>query len=75
MDYKQIDDDETPKVSGLSSAKFRTAEDFRNIIKELAGVKFILDCGHPVTFGYFLGNNVIIYNGKEPKMVCTDCGY
>ena len=36
MDYKQIDDNETPKVSGLSSAKFRTAEDFRNIIKELA---------------------------------------
>ncbi|MFA7384471.1 MAG: hypothetical protein WC001_13580 [Desulfurivibrionaceae bacterium] len=37
--------------------------------------RFRLDCGHHVTFGYFLGNNVIILNGKKLRVICTECGY
>jgi hypothetical protein len=41
----------------------------------LAGRKFRLHCGHYVTFGHFLGNDVTIRNGKEFKIICSQCGY
>ena len=41
----------------------------------LAGRKFRLDCGHFVTFGNNLGNDVTIYNGKEFKIICSQCGH
>jgi hypothetical protein len=41
----------------------------------LKGKKFILDCGHHVTIGHHLGNDITIYNGKELKIICTQCGY
>lgn len=47
----------------------------REILMELKGRKFKLDCGHHVTFGHFLGNDITIYNGKEPKIICSQCGY
>ena len=34
-----------------------------------------LDCGHHVTLGYNIGNNVIILNGKVLRVICTECGY
>ena len=43
--------------------------------KTIAGAKFRLDCGHHITFGHFLGNDITIYNGKELKIVCSQCGY
>ena len=36
--------------------------------------KFKLQCGHHVTFGQFLGNDIVIYNGKNLEIVCLDCG-
>ena len=45
------------------------------LIRMLAGKKFRLECGHHVTFGHNLGNDVTIYNGKELKVVCSQCGY
>ena len=30
----------------------------------LKGKKFTLDCGHHVTFGSNLGNDITIYNGR-----------
>jgi len=47
----------------------------REILMELKGRKFKLDCGHHVTFGYFLGNDITIRNGKEPRIICSQCGY
>ena len=41
----------------------------------LAGRKFRLHCDHHVTFAHNLGNNVTIYNGKELKIICSQCGY
>ena len=43
------------------------------LIKGIRGKKYILDCEH-VTFGYFLGNDIIIRNGKTPEIVCIECG-
>ena len=51
-----------------------TAE-LRKILHSLKNRKFILDCGHHVTFGYFLGNDITILNGKKMLIVCTNCHY
>jgi len=48
----------------------------RKILEEtLTGMKFILDCGHHISFGHYLGNDITIYNGKELKIICSQCGY
>ncbi len=55
--------------------KYQPPERLRDIIKRLKDQKFKLDCGHHITFGYFLGNDIQINNGKEPQIICTQCGY
>ena len=41
----------------------------RDILQRtLAGKKFRLDCGHYVSFGHFLGNDITIINGKNSKL-------
>ena len=46
--------------------KYREPELLRDILKRiLAGRKFQLDCGHYVSFGHHLGNDITIINGKE----------
>ena len=48
----------------------------REILKQLKGMKFKLDCGHHVTFGHNLGNDITIYNDNtKPKIICSQCGY
>ena len=54
---------------------YEETDRLREILKELKGRKFRLDCGHHVTFGHFLGNDITIRNGKEPKIICSLCGY
>jgi hypothetical protein len=54
---------------------YQDTEVLRDIIKGLKGEKFNLDCGHRVTFGVYLGNDISIHNGKEPKIICSQCGY
>ena len=55
-------------------AVYQPAEKLKQIIRSHTGSKFRLDCGHHVTFGYFLGNNIIIINGKNLQVICTLCG-
>ncbi|MDR3543028.1 MAG: hypothetical protein P4L69_19005 [Desulfosporosinus sp.] len=56
--------------------KYGQPELLKDILqRELRGKKFILDCGHHVTFNEVLGNNVTIYNGKELRIICAQCGY
>ncbi len=51
-------------------------DELRTILLEaLGGEKFQLDCGHHITFGHQLGNNLIIINGTRLKVICTQCGY
>ena len=45
------------------------------LLKTLKGRKFRLDCGHHITFGHSLGNDITIYNGKALKVICSQCGY
>jgi hypothetical protein len=54
---------------------YQDTEGLRKVIHQLKGQKFKLDCGHHVTFGYYLGNDITIYNGKEPKIICSQCGH
>jgi hypothetical protein len=44
-------------------------------LKEILKGKFLLDCGHKVTFQHNLGNNIIVINRKPVKIICTECGY
>jgi len=55
---------------------YQEIDELRQIlIKTLDGCKFKLDCGHHITFGCHLGNDITIYNGKELKIICSQCGY
>ena len=54
--------------------KYRDPESLRKLFMGLKGMKFRLDCGHYITFGYYLGNDIIIRNGKAPKITCLECG-
>jgi hypothetical protein len=62
-------------MSNEEMERYEDTSALKQIIKNLHGRKFRLDCGHHVTFGYWLGNDVTIYNGKEPKIICSQCGY
>jgi hypothetical protein len=55
---------------------YQEPELLREILdKALKGKKFALDCGHHVTIGHHLGNDITIYNGKKLKIICSQCGY
>jgi hypothetical protein len=56
--------------------KYNEPELLRNILERvLKGKKFRLECGHYVSFGHNLGNDITIYNGREFKIICSQCGY
>ncbi len=55
--------------------RYRSVDELREILKFLNGMKFRLDCGHHVTFGFWLGNDVTIRNGKDFVVTCSECGY
>ena len=57
-------------------ARYDEPELLGDILKRvLAGKKFRLHCGHHVSFGHYLGNDVTIRNGKKFKIICSQCGY
>ena len=41
----------------------------------LKGRKFRLECGHHVSFGSNLRNDIIVINGKKFKVICSLCGH
>ena len=56
--------------------KYESTELLRDILhRALNGKRFKLQCGHHVTFGQFLGNDITIYNGKKFEIICSQCGY
>lgn len=56
--------------------KYQEPELLKEILyRTLNGKKFQLDCGHHITFNHNLGNDITIYNGKELKIICSQCGY
>jgi len=44
-------------------------------LKQLLKGKYRLDCGHLVTLGHNLGNNIAVINGRELRVICTLCLY
>ncbi len=54
---------------------YKETDKLGDFLISLKGKRFTLDCGHKVTFGTNLGNNIIIYNGKKFRIICTLCGY
>ena len=57
-------------------AKYEETEMLRDILQRtLKGKKYILDCGHHITFLEVLGNDITIYNGKKLKIICSQCGH
>ncbi|HUT62940.1 MAG TPA: hypothetical protein VMZ04_03180 [Anaerolineae bacterium] len=56
--------------------KYHEPELLKDILtRVLKGKKFTLDCGHHITFNHNLGNDITIYNGRELKIICSQCGY
>lgn len=55
--------------------EYEDTDALREALAALRGRKFRLDCGHHVTFGHFLGNDITIFNGKKQKIICSQCGY
>ena len=56
--------------------RYEDTDALREIFRNLKGRKFRLDCGHHITFGHFLGNDITVYNSnKRPKIICSQCGY
>jgi hypothetical protein len=63
-------------MTNKEKERYQGQELLRDILmRTLNGKKFQLDCGHHVTFGQFLGNDVTIRNGKEYKIICSLCGH
>ena len=55
---------------------YREPEALKDILrKALYGKKFRLECGHYITFGEQLGNDLTIRNGKDFTVICSQCGY
>ena len=69
MRFKEVD------MTQKEKKKYRETEDLRVVLTQLKGRKFKLDCGHHVTFGHNLGNDITIRNGKHPEIICSLCGY
>ena len=55
--------------------EYESTDTLRKLLSHLHGKKFRLDCGHHVTFGYYLGNDITILNGKHQKIICSECGH
>ena len=56
-------------------ARYHDTDELRKILMQLKGRKYRLDCGHHATICHNLGNNITIYNGKNPKIICSLCSY
>jgi hypothetical protein len=55
--------------------KYEDVQFLKHELSKLIGRKFKLDCGHHVTVGHNLANNITIYNGKDLTIICSLCGY
>ena len=53
---------------------YQETDKLRETIRLLSGQKYKLDCGHHITIGHNLGNDITILNGKDLKIICSLCG-
>lgn len=56
--------------------QYSEPELLRDILKRVfSGKRFLLDCGHKVSLFHNFGNDITIINGKEPKIICSECSH
>ena len=67
-------EDTTPMTQDEKD-RYENPDVLREYLQALKGRKFRLDCGHHITWGYFLGNNIMVYNGKRLTIICSQCSY
>jgi hypothetical protein len=68
--------DEGGTMTKEEKSRYSEPEALRDILKRvLSGRKFMLDCGHHVSFGTNLGNDITVINGREFKVICSLCGH
>lgn len=57
-------------------SQYQPSQELKAMLQQLLiGKKFKLQCGHHITFGQILGNDLTVKNGKELKVICAQCGY
>jgi len=57
-------------------AKYEEPEALKDILRRtIYGKKFRLECGHIISLGYYLGNDLVVRNGKELEVICLQCAY
>jgi hypothetical protein len=59
----------------VEKERYHDTSELREFLKALKYKKYILDCGHHITIGHGLGNNLMIINGRELKIICSLCAY
>jgi len=63
-------------MNRAEKAKYGDPEALKDILRRtLYKKKFRLECGHYITFGEQLGNDLTIRNGKDFTVICSQCGY
>jgi len=63
-------------VNKEQKQRYQGPEVLKEILqRELYGKKFALHCGHHISFGEMLGNDLTVRNGKEFRVICAMCGY
>ena len=62
-------------MTNKQKQQYRPTEELRELFESLSQEKFVLDCGHHVTFNQWLGNSVFVRNGKKLIFICAECGY
>lgn len=63
-------------MNNMQRRHYQQPEALRDILfRCLNGKKFRLDCGHHITFGQVLGNDITIRNGRKLRIICAQCGY
>ena len=61
-------------MTKIKRIQYQPVDELIKQLSCLAGCKFILSCGHHVTFNRYLANDIFIHNGKDLTIVCSDCG-
>jgi hypothetical protein len=61
---------EIPDQQSGSNKLYDDSDALKNLLLKK---KYQLDCGHCVTFGHNLGNNIVIINGAELRVICSFC--
>ena len=61
-------------MTKIQRQQYQSVEALIKELSSLAGQKFELSCGHHVTFNHYLANDIVIHNGTDLEIFCSECG-